>query len=71
LYAHFITESVVHEGIFGSYMRPIDIEDSQGSYSHEYEFIGLHVNMRNVETESNGRRSKVDNVEIVETMRIL
>jgi hypothetical protein len=32
------------------------MEDSQGSYNHEEEVIGLHVIMGNVETESNGRR---------------
>jgi hypothetical protein len=34
------------------------MEDSQGSYSHEEEFIGLHVSMGNVETKSNGRRDR-------------
>jgi hypothetical protein len=28
----------------------------KGYYNHEEEVIGLHVNMGNVETESNGRR---------------
>jgi hypothetical protein len=35
-------------------MRTIDMEDSQGYYSHEDEIIGLHVSMGNAETESNG-----------------
>jgi hypothetical protein len=52
---------------FGSYMRTTTIEYSQGSYSHEEEFIGLHVSMGNVEIESNGRR---DMQELV-TMRLL
>jgi hypothetical protein len=43
---------------FGFYMRTTKMEDSQGSYSHEEEFIGLHVSMGNVETESNGRRDQ-------------
>jgi hypothetical protein len=38
------------------------IEHSQGSYIHEEEFIGLHVNMGNGETESNGRRDIKDPV---------
>jgi hypothetical protein len=37
-------------------MRTRDMDDAQGSYSHEEEIIGLHVIMGNVETESNGRR---------------
>jgi hypothetical protein len=32
------------------------MEDSQVSYIHEDEFIGLHVSMGNAETKSNGRR---------------
>jgi hypothetical protein len=36
------------------------MEYSQGSYSHEEEFIGLHVSMGNVETESNGRRDRLE-----------
>jgi hypothetical protein len=34
------------------------MEDDQGSYNHEEEFIVLHVSMGNVETKSNGRRSR-------------
>jgi hypothetical protein len=33
------------------------MEYDQGSYSHEEEFIGLHVSMGNVESECNGRRN--------------
>jgi hypothetical protein len=32
------------------------MEDTQGSYNHEEEIIGLHVNMGNVEIVYNGRR---------------
>jgi hypothetical protein len=52
-------------------MRTRDMEDSQGSYNHEDEIIGLHINLGNAETESNGHRSKVELVELVETMRSL
>jgi hypothetical protein len=34
-------------------MRTTTIEDAQGSYSYEEEFRGFHVNMVNVENESN------------------
>jgi len=47
------------------------MEDTQGSYNHEDEIRGLHVSMGNVETESNGRRSKMDHVELLETKIIL
>jgi hypothetical protein len=52
-------------------MRTRDMEDSQGSYNHEEEVIGLHVSMGNAETESNGHRGRVEPVELVETMRSL
>jgi hypothetical protein len=52
-------------------MRTRDMEDAQGSYIHEEEVKGLHVNMGNAETESNGHRSRVEPVELVETMRSL
>jgi hypothetical protein len=52
-------------------MRTRDMDDAQGSYSHEDEIRGLHVSMGNAETESNGHRSKVEPVELVETMRSL
>jgi hypothetical protein len=48
-------------------MRNGVMEDSQGSYSHEEEIIGLHVNMGNVETNSNGIRDRKEHV----TMRSL
>ena len=34
------------------------MEYAQGSYSHEEEFRGFHINMGNAETESNGRRDR-------------
>ena len=43
------------------------MEDAQGYYIHEEEFIGLHINMGNVETKSNGRRDRKEPV----TMRSL
>jgi hypothetical protein len=43
------------------------MEYAQGSYNHGEEFKGLHINMGNGETKSNGRR---DRQEIV-TMRRL
>jgi hypothetical protein len=46
----FLAELEVHENNFGSYMRTGVMEDAQGSYNHEEEVIGLHVNMGNVET---------------------
>jgi hypothetical protein len=52
-------------------MRTRDMEDAQGSYNHEDEIKGLHISMGNVETESNGHRSKVEPMELVETMRSL
>jgi len=59
LHAHFLAEFRVTRNQFGNYcMRTIDMEDSQGSYSHEEEVLGLHVSMGNVETESNGIRDR-------------
>jgi hypothetical protein len=55
------------ENQFVFYMRTTTMEYYQGSYSHEEEFIVLHVSMGNDETESNGRRDMKDLV----TMRSL
>ena len=63
----FLTETKVHENNFGSYMRTRFIEYDQESYIHEEEVIGLHVNMKNDETNSNGRRERQELV----AMRIL
>jgi hypothetical protein len=52
----FLAELEVQENKFGSYIRTGVVEDSQGSYNHEEDIRGMHVNMGNVETESNGRR---------------
>jgi hypothetical protein len=38
------------------------MEDSQGSHSHEEDIRGLHVNMGNVESESNARRDGQEHV---------
>jgi hypothetical protein len=43
-------------------MRTTVMEDAQGFYSHEDEFRGLHVNMGNAETKSNGRRYKMESI---------
>jgi hypothetical protein len=68
---HIFAELEIHEKIFVSYMRTKDMEDSKGSYNNEYDIRGLHVNMGNVEFESNGHRRKLEAVELVETMRSL
>jgi hypothetical protein len=47
-----------------------DMEDFQGSYNHE-EVIGIHVSMGNEDIESNGHKSRVETVEMDETMQIL
>jgi hypothetical protein len=52
---------VVQESNFGSYMRNGFREDSHGYYNHEEEIRGMHVNMGNVEIESNGRRGRHGN----------
>jgi hypothetical protein len=67
LHAHFLAKFRGKGRNFGSYMRTTTMEDSQGSYNHEEEFIGLHVSMGNVETKSNGRREREEFV----TMRSL
>jgi hypothetical protein len=69
----FLVELEVQESIFGSYsyMRTIDMEDSQGSYSHEEEVKFLHVSMGNVDTESNGCLVRVEIVDLDKTMIIL
>jgi hypothetical protein len=48
-------------------MRTRYMEDSQGFYNHEEKIIGLHTNMGNAKTESNGRRDMQEPV----TMRSL
>jgi hypothetical protein len=48
-------------------MRTRFIEYDQESYIHEEEVIGLHVNMKNDEANSNGRRERQELV----AMRIL
>ena len=47
------------------------MEYAQGSYNHGDEIKGLHINLENVETESNRHRSKVEPMELIETMRSL
>jgi hypothetical protein len=48
-------------------MRTTTMEDAQGSYIHEKEFIGMHVSMGNAKTKSNGRRDRHEHI----TMRSL
>jgi hypothetical protein len=67
LHAHFLTEFRGTRRKFDSCIRTIAMEDTQGSYSHEEEFIGLHVSMGNVDMESNGRRDMQEPI----TMRSL
>ena len=38
------------ERSFRSYMRTRDMKEAHGSYNHEEEVRGLHVNIGNVET---------------------
>jgi hypothetical protein len=59
------------KNIYGSYMMARNMEDAQGSYNHEDEIKCLHISMGNAETKSNGCRSMVEPVELVETMRSL
>jgi hypothetical protein len=54
----FLAKLEVHERKFGSYMRTEVMEYAQGYYIHEEDIISLHVNMGNVETESNGIRDR-------------
>ena len=44
------------------YMMIGFMEDSQVSYIHEEDIRGMHVNMGNVEIDSNGRRDRQDPV---------
>jgi hypothetical protein len=67
LHAHFLVEFRGTRRKFGSYIRTSVMEDAKYSYSNEEEFIGMHVNMGNVDTESNGRRDRQEPV----TMRSL
>jgi hypothetical protein len=48
-------------------MRTTAMKYAQGSYNHEKEFRGIHVNMGNIETKSNGRRGRHEPI----TMRII
>jgi hypothetical protein len=63
----FLAKLEVRESNFGSYMRTGVMEYAQRSYIHEEEIKGMHVNMGNVETKSNGRRDRQEPV----TMRSL
>jgi hypothetical protein len=67
LHAHFLQNLEVQKGSLVFCMKTTTMEDAQGSYNDEEEFKGLHVNMGNVETNSNGRRDGKDPI----TMSIL
>jgi hypothetical protein len=47
------------------------MEYAQGLYSHEYEMRRLHINVKYVDTKSNVCRSRVDPVDLVETLTSL
>jgi len=47
------------------------MEDFHGYYKHEEEVRGLHVSMGNTKIDSNGHRSRMEPVDLVETMRSL
>jgi len=47
------------------------MEDAQKDYSHEREAIGQNINFDNEETKSNGCSSRVEPIELIETMRSL
>jgi hypothetical protein len=57
----------IQESNFFSYIGTGVMEYAQGYYNYEEDIIGLHFNIRNVETESNGRRDRKEPV----TMRSL
>jgi hypothetical protein len=42
------------------------MEDAQGAYSHEREAKGQNINVGNSKTKSNGHRSRVEPIEMVE-----
>jgi hypothetical protein len=54
----FFVELEVQENKFGSYTRIGVMENAQGYYSHVEDIIGLHINIGNVGTNSNGRRDR-------------
>jgi hypothetical protein len=52
-------------------MRTREMDDAQGYYSHKDEILGLHISLGNAETKSNGHKSGVELMELIETMRSL
>jgi len=44
------------------------MEYTHGYCNHEYDIRGIHVNMINVETDSNGRRVRKKPMELDDTM---
>lgn len=47
------------------------MEEKQRVYSHEMEFKCLNISLGSEEVESNGRRSIVEPIKFVDTMRSL
>jgi hypothetical protein len=47
------------------------LESTQGAYNHEREAKGQNISVGNIETKSNGHRSRVEPKKLVETMRSL
>jgi hypothetical protein len=68
-YMHISSKIRGRKSNFSSYMKTGIIEYAQGSYNHEEEVIGLHVDMGNAETKSNGRRDRNGHVIIKMIMK--
>jgi hypothetical protein len=47
------------------------MEDAQGTHSHEEEVMGINIILGNEEIQSNCHKSRVELVELVETIKIL
>jgi len=45
------------------------MDDAQGSDIHGDEIKGLNIDLRSAKTNSNGNRSRVNSIELVETMK--
>jgi hypothetical protein len=54
--------------ILGSNMRTKYMDDAQGSYNHGDEIRGLNISLGNVETMSNGNRSRLEPVELMKIL---
>jgi hypothetical protein len=47
------------------------MEEGEGSFSHDKESKGQNINVGNVETGSNGHRSRGQQETLIETVKIL